>query len=118
MTTSLAGIVLSDDLRLDGLENAAGIAYTTKRTVTGSLVVHTASNTKGRTLTLTGTYDYTKSQIDQIKEVEQQGARVSLVHPRGEFTVIITSVSVEPATQNPDPSDDEWYSGDITMIEV
>lgn len=115
---SLSGIELSDDLQLKGLEDSPGIAYTQKRTILGNLVIHTSTNIGGRSLSLQGTNDYTQEQIDQIKELEQAGSVVELIHPRGTFNVLITNVAVTQATENPEPSSEEWYSGEISMIEV
>ena len=116
--TTIAGITLSDHLVLGGLENAPDIAYSQNRTLMGLSVLQAAPFLGGKTLTLAGENILTKGQIFEIKAIASTGTSVILDHPRGVFEVVIVNTEVEPAFECVNPSDDDWYSGTITMIEV
>jgi hypothetical protein len=119
MTVSLGGIVLDDNLVLDGLEDYPARARSTRRTLGGRMVIQVGvALAAGRELTLSGENHFTLAQIHAVKALEESGQAVSLVHHRGTFTVIVTATTVEPAFGYADPVADDWYSGSITMIEV
>lgn len=115
---SLGNIVLSDDLMLMGIDNQKSVKVRQTRTITGESFITVAKNIGGRTLALVGEFDFTLDIVNQINTLGASGGKVTLIHPRGIFTVIITGVVFTPATKNPEPELAEWYSGEITMIEV
>lgn len=109
---------LSDDLVLDGLENAPGIVVNQQRTLTGVSVVQVGTNLGGRVLVMNGINHFTLAQVNEIKALECTGQAVTLTHHRGTFNVLIVSATFTPARDLADPTDDDWYSGEISMIEV
>lgn len=121
MAITLGGITLPDDLVLEGIENAAGVAMSTRRTLGGRRIVTMGpSLITGRDLALQSENHLTLPQVTAIKALEALGQTVLLVHPRASINVIITGVEVEPDTMlvNPANSTDQWWSGTINMIEV
>lgn len=121
MTVSLGGIALSDDLVLQGIEEAPGIAMSARRTLGGRQIVQVGpSLAGGRVLSLQSENHLTLSQITAIKAIESTGQAVILVHHRGTFSVLITGTEVDPDTllANPDTATNQWWSGKINMIEV
>jgi hypothetical protein len=62
----------------------------------------------------------TQAHINSIKTLEALGSAVTLIHPRGTFTVYITGIDVEPDTwyADSDDADTLWYSGTINLIEA
>ena len=119
MTISIGGITLSDHLLLLGIEEAAGVAMSSRRTLGGRMVVDVGpSLTAGRLLSLRGENHFTFSQISSIKSLEALGQAVSLVHPRGTFSVHITGVEVDQTIPYSTPAAADWYSGVINLLEV
>lgn len=122
MTITLGGITLSDHLVLLGIEEAPARAMSSQRTLGGRMVVAVGpSLTDGRSLSLQSENHLTLAQITSIKALEASGQTVTLSHPRGTFSVIVTGTpDVKPDIQlvNPASSTTQWWSGTITMIEV
>lgn len=118
MAVTLGTVTLSDHLILAGIENAPPVAISQKRTLGGRSVVTSAPTTGGRVLTLSGEHHYTQAQLDAVRVLAALGQPVTLTHHRGIFTVLITGISVEPSLPHSNPDATEWYSGDITLIEV
>jgi len=116
--TTLGSVQLSDHLVLDGIENAPGIAWSQRRTVTGEPVVQVTPVSGGRKLTLSAENHLTLAQVQAIKEIEAAGQPVTMVHHRGSFQVLVVGVDVAPSIVHADPGPEDWYSGTITMIEV
>jgi hypothetical protein len=119
MATLLGTVSLSDHLVLSGLEQAPDLAYQQRRTIGGRSVVHTAPVAGGRVLTLSGERHFTLAEIEAVKAMPA-GVPVTLVHHRGTFQVVIVATAVEPddASLHANPTAAEYYSGDITLIEV
>lgn len=109
---------LSDHLVLDGLESAPLVVANQQRTLTGVSVVQVAINQGGRVLTLNGQNHFTLAQVAAIKALEGTGQAVTLIHHRGTFIVLIVKAEFTPARDLANPTDEDWYSGEITMIEV
>ena len=123
MTISLGGLTLSDHLYLDGIDNAPAVAYSARRTIGGRQVVQVGPLlVRGRTLSLQSEGHISHAEVASIKTMESLGLAVTLVHPRGTFSVLITGTELEPDEflSNPDSAaaGSIWYSGTITMIEV
>lgn len=123
MTISLGALTLSNHLYLDGIDNAPGRGGSSKRLLSGRMVVVVGPVLdKGRTLSLQSEGHITHAQVASIKAMEKLGQEVTLTHPRGTFTVIIAGTELEPdeLLSNPDSAAAGaiWYSGTITLIEV
>jgi len=120
MTVSLGGITLSDHLVLNGLDEAPGIAWSSRRTIGGAAKTQKQTVTGGRTFELNSEYHITYANMIAIKAKENAGAAVALVHPRLTCNVLIIGVSLEPDTElsNPASATDLWYSGTIKLLEV
>jgi len=114
----LGGVTLSDHLILEGLEIAQGIVINQRRTITGRSVIQSAPLVGGRTLFLTSESHLTLQQVNDIKQLENAGLPVSLVHPRGTFNVLISGMDITQDEQCVDLDVDAWFSGTINMIEV
>ena len=111
---SLGGLQLSDNLRLLGLR-VAPVAVNTQRSEGGVLHVVSAPVVGGRALELTGYF--TSAQVDAVMAMCDGQAR-ELVHPRGNFSVIIVSCDLADwiGYVEPDPADFE--EGKIILLEV
>jgi hypothetical protein len=120
MTVTLGALTLSDDLVLGGLETAPDLVVNQKRTLSGRSILQTAPISGGRTLTLSSERHCTLAQVQAIKAMAALRQPVTLVHHRGSFTVLITATALEPddGGLHSNPTAGEWYSGDITLIEV
>ena len=115
---NLGGVALSDHLILDGLENAPGIVVNQRRTITGKSVVQHAPLLGGRSLSLLSASHLTLQQVQDIKTIENNGVAVTLVHPRGSFSVLVTGTELTQDEECVDIESDAWFSGTINMIEV
>jgi hypothetical protein len=120
MAVSLGAITLSDDLVLNGLETAPDIVVSQKRTLAGRSIIQTAPISGGRTLTLSSERHFTLAQVQAVKSLAALGQPVTLVHHRGTFQVLITATTLDPDDSglHSNPTSTEWYSGDLTLIEV
>lgn len=120
MATLLGTLSLSDNLVLSGIEQAPDIAHLQRRTLTGRSIVTTAPVVGGRMLTLNSERHLSLADVQAIKALAVAGAPVTLVHHRGTFSVLIVGTALEPddASLHANPTAAEWYSGDITLIEV
>ncbi len=116
--TTLGSVALSDHLTLSGLETAPDVVVNQRRTITGEPVVQVAPIAGGRTLTLSGENHFTLAQIQAVKVLAAAGSAVTMIHHRGTFSVLITGTPVVPTIDYADPGADDWYSGDITMLEM
>lgn len=118
MTITLGSMSLSDHVILRGLDDAPQHAWSQRRLLSGRLLVQRGSVfTGGRTLTLSGENCFTKADIEALRNMVTARATVSLVHPRGTYSVMITAVTPTPLYEYVDPEDDDIYSADITLIE-
>lgn len=122
MTISLGSRTLSDHLILQGIESAASVAYSARRTLGGRMVTQLGPTmSSGRELALQSENHLSFADVAAIKALANLGQPVSLVHPRLTATVLITGVDVtadsnfvNPAASGADP----WYSGTINLLEV
>jgi len=120
MTITLGGISLGvaygDELVLRGLD-APAIALSSQRSEGGTLHILTAPLVGGRALELEGFITY--AQRTAIEALIAAAAAVTLVHPRGTFSVLITATAFEDAlTEYTNPRTTEWLTGTISMLEV
>jgi hypothetical protein len=120
MAVFLGAISLSDDLVLSGIETAPDIVVSQKRTLAGRSIIQTSPVSGGRTLTLSGERHFTLAQVQSIKAMAAIGQPVTLTHHRGTFQVLVTATALDPDDSglHSNPTSAEWYSGDITLIEV
>lgn len=126
MTVSLGGIVLDDNLRLDGVLTQSAMAGSVRSTMGGVCVQHIAIS-GGKTLQLVATMDgnsvhglFTGAQLASLAALRDTGAPVPLVHHLGTFQVWIppTGIAVEQVFDYADPDGTAWYVGTITIITV
>ncbi len=126
MTIQLASVILDDNLRLDGIENAADVAISPYNTIgggSGAQILLTGNT--GRTLSLVATNEgsnlkgvFLLAQIEELKAIAAAGSPVVLSHHRGNYTVLITGFDVASAEDHADPQPDEWLYGTIQLFEV
>jgi hypothetical protein len=112
---TLAGLVLSDNLRLLGLR-AAPIAVNVGRSDAGVAQVLITTLDGGRALDLSGYY--TSAQVDQIMSIMRAGLPVQLVHPRGTFRVLVIGCDLADWVEYVEPDPDDFEEGKINLIEV
>lgn len=121
MTVTLGALTLSSHLVLEGIEAAPGRAMSMQRTLGGRQVVQIGPPLDGgRVLALQSEGHLTLANVTAVKALEKAGTAVTLTHPRGTFSVIVTGVEVEPdeLIVNAESSTTQWWSGTISMIEV
>lgn len=118
MTVTLGGIALSDDLVLQGLESRPMGEVSVTYLLGGKAVVQhdPVDQVYGVPLSLAGEYHFTLAEIKAVQGLV--GQEVELVHHRGTFQVVVLGVPDEPETPVSNPTDAEWYSGEISMITV
>ena len=118
MTVTLGGIALSDHLILTGLDSGPLVTYSITPTLGGNAIIQSDANdpTGGIKLTLVSDNSLTLAQVQAIRGL--RGQTVELVHYRGTFNVIVLDTPVTPVINYADPVDDDWFSGEITMITV
>lgn len=118
MTVTLGGITLSDELVLHGLESRRMSEVAVTYLLGGKAVVQAdpLDQVSGVPLSLAGEYHFTLAEIKAVQGLV--GQEVELVHHRGTFSVVVVGVPDEPADPVSNPTDAEWYSGEISMITV
>lgn len=117
MTVSLGGIPLSDDLTLAIGQLAPG--YSQRRLIGGASLVQADGSSGGRELILSGEHHWTLSQVESLRALQATGLAQTLVHHRGAFAVLILDTSeLTPSIDYANPTAADWYSGQITLLEV
>lgn len=112
---SLGGISLSDNLLLKGLRGEP-VAVDVQRSEGGVAQVLVAQMEGGRVLGLEGYF--TAAQVDALMDMAMLRQPVTLVHPRGTFSVLITGSSLEDWIEYVEPDPDDFEVGTINLIEV
>lgn len=112
---TLGGLQLSDNLLLKGLR-AEPVAVDMQRSDEGVALVLVAPIEGGRLLTLDGYF--TAAQVDSLMDMARLRQPVTLVHPRGTFSVLITGSSLEDWIEYVEPDPDDYEVGTINLIEV
>lgn len=118
MATGLGGIELSDHLILRGLIGSPAAITTIRRTITGRPLHRTDPTPGGRVLSLIAEGHLTRGQLKALRLVMAAGQPVPLTHHLGNYTVKILSLPEEPMIDYSDPTDAEWMSGEIQLLEV
>lgn len=119
--TILGTIELSDDLVLDGMDNATQRATEVDRSLYGVSIYNSGVPLiGGRELSLGSVYHVTYAQLLQVQALEATGDAVTLSHTRGNLSVVVTGNDLTPDTQLADPQNatDLWYSGNIYLLEM
>lgn len=126
MTVSLGGIVLDDNLRLNGDISGSQIAMSIRRTF-GAPVIQKVTVSAGKKLVLMATMSgesidgsYTRLQLEQLAVHRDTGFPISLIHHLGSFNVIIPpdGIQEEIMQDYANPGPDDLYTGTVTMITV
>lgn len=124
MSITLGGITISDNMYLDGIENASLASLQSERTVDGLSLTAAKATPGGRLLTLGSVVDssimgiWCQSVIDEIKAIEAVPQVIELNYHGDTYNVIIESVDFtqlfkfEPVTEN------KKYTGQVTLKEV
>lgn len=127
MTISLGGLVLSDDLIIENIYNAASIGQSENITIGGSPVVHSDPQSGGRNFLLTthmlnghhvGTF--TTAQLDTLKAHETSGSEIVFIYETQTFNIKIKAggFNVKPLLPKANQSATDLHVGSITLIEV
>lgn len=112
---TLGGLQLSDNLLLKGLRGEP-VAVDMQRSDEGVALVLVAPIEGGRLLTLDGYF--TAAQVDSLMDMARLRKPVTLVHPRGTISVLITGSSLEDWIEYVEPDPDDYEVGTINLIEV
>lgn len=122
---TLGGVSLDDNLVLSGIEQNADSAYSVRELLGGPVVIQMDARSVGAELSLISPFNgssrqgqYCQYQIDQLKAIAKLLQPVSLVHPRGTFTVYILDFDVTEREQNEEPHINKKYHGVITLQEA
>jgi hypothetical protein len=111
-TITLGGITLSDHLVLRGLR-VPTVAVDQQRTKGGKLTALVNRLSGGRTLELEGIF--TAAQLNAVRAIE--GDEVTLVHPRGTFSVMVIGYDLDEVFERVDQQDDDYEQGSIILLE-
>lgn len=124
MSITLGGVTISDNMYLDGINNAALISAQQYRSIDGLSLVLSKKQSGGRTITLGSVVDssvmgiWCQSVVDAVKLLEGDNSVLVLDYHGDTYNVLITGMEFtqlfkfEPVTSN------KKYTGTITMIEV
>jgi len=115
MTISAGGLALGDNLLLRGLRGDP-VAVDVQRSEGGVAQILVASIEGGRPLALEGYF--TAAQVDALMDMARLKTPVTLVHPRGTFSWLITGSSLEPWIDYVEPDPDDYEFGTVNGIEV
>ncbi len=125
MSVTLDGIVLNDNLQLRGVEDMALVGVCVTRTIMGKTIITHAPAPAGHSLELTADQDDTRLrgvflnfEIASMIDIRDNVETVALEHPRGNFNVKITAITVEPVFDVNDPDSDWWFLGSIQLLTV
>jgi hypothetical protein len=122
---TLGGVVISDDMYLDGLDNASLASVEQLRTVDGNSIIRARPTPGGREITL-GTQNrsgatqgiWCYSVIELVKQMELAALPVSLNYRGTLFEIIITGANFEPLLQFELEGPNKMFTGTISLIEV
>jgi len=125
---SLGGIVLSDDLILEGEFDDALSSLTVDRAISGRLIIQTGSIEKGRQFVLSARRSgseysgwYTRTQVEQLKEFERNLSTITFVYGSQTRQVMIIpgQMKMVPLLDyGYEFSNEDIYTGTITLLEV
>ncbi len=123
MTVKLGNIVLDDNLRLYGIEEAGDILIAEMEAFDGTNDFLTMPASEWIPLSLVANPDgdtvrglFTLDQIIAIKSIIAAGQQTGLVHHRGIFEVMVRSVSnFVQVIDYADPAGNDWCTATINM---
>ena len=115
MSVSAGGLALSDNLLLRGLRGDP-VAVDMQRSEGGVAQILVAPLEGGRPLALEGYF--TAAQVDALMDMARIGEPVTLIHPRGTFSWLITGSSLEPWIDYVEPDPNDFEFGTVNGIEV
>jgi len=115
MSISVGGLALSDNLLLRGLRGEP-VAVDVQRSEGGVALVLIGDMESGRPLALEGYF--TAAQVDALMDMARLKQPVTLVHPRGTFSWLITGSSLEPWIDYVEPDPGDYEFGTVNGIEV
>lgn len=125
--TTLAGVTLSDNLHLVGLESNPPIAYSVRETIGGTKIIQMNLASETAALRLVARNDgasrmgcFTKQQLDDLRASAILGLPVTLDHtPSGKnIQVAILEFNVEQSDERVAPGPNKLYHGEILLQEV
>lgn len=123
----LNGVELSPDLIWSNEFGDIAISQQQSVTVLGNKVINTLPIQGCREVTLSSVRSgssmygyYTRTQIQQIKELERSGTVVNFIYETQSFNVVVQagSIDVAPLLAKANQGYDDYYTGSITLLEV
>lgn len=120
----LGGIEISDNMYLDGINDAALSASSQKRLLGGGSVVFIQPQIGGITFTLGSQTQkgiqgiWCQNVIDLLKPIEALATAVILDYHGDLYDVVIKEMTFTPIFQNQSESTNKIFTGTITLIEV
>jgi hypothetical protein len=121
---TLGGVVISDNMFLDGLLNSPMTGQTQRRLIGGESVVFVQPQVGGRTMTLgsqsAGSTQgiWCQSVIEELKVLEAQAQPLTLNYRGATYNVLIKQMDFSPFVQNELEGPNKGYLGTITLVEV
>ena len=109
MATSLSGVTLPDDLAWPDRDSWQPVSVATEYSLTGALIVETASKQAGRPITLQGADNrawVTRATVASLKALQAVAGQTYALTVRDEsYTVVIQEITAEPLWDLADDSD-------------
>lgn len=125
MAISLDAIQLPPDLIWVDEYGHTPVKQSIATAVNGSLIVEAAAQTKGRPITLHGGEDAAwidRATLEQLRVKQYQpGLVMTLVHNGISYSVLFVQpggIEAKPIIDFSNPSNDDWYSLTLKLIEV
>lgn len=122
---SLGPVQLDDNLVLTGIEINADTAYSVRELLGGPAVIQMDARDVGAQIAVTAIRDgsrrqgqFCQYQIDELKSVAKLRQPVSLVHPKGMYSVYILDFVVIETDEREAPQPNKKYHGSIICQEV
>jgi hypothetical protein len=122
---SIDGIELSDDLVWENEFDEATVAIAVNHTLGGRAVVDAMGLDGGREINIVAersgesyTGSLLRSQVIALYATMSTAQTVTFIYETQSIQVKISSIDVRPIVMRPNPSDDDEYTGTITLIEV
>jgi len=124
---TLNGVTLSEDLLWENEFDNPTISQNIKRTLLGVQIVQNMPLVGGRVINLSAIASgseysgfFTRSQIQEFKNLEEAGMSVVFHYEGQEFNVVVQAEGVQVQSLIPRPNHDttDLYSGTLILIEV
>lgn len=126
MAISLGGVALHRSLIWSEPFGHSNHSYSRRITLLGKVVIQYSPSPKRlislTTISTTGGSQgiFTKDQLDQLAVFEQAMTQIVFIYESETLNVLIESggINVEPLVARPSPASTDYYTGNISLIEI